>query len=141
MTCEIFWILALIAFAIVEFATVGLVSIWFAGGAFCAFVCAMFELNIFIQVGVFIAVSAILILVFRKMALKHFSHSKPDTNLDRIIGTSVMVTETVDNTSNTGRGKINDVEWKLKSKDGSIIEKGLTCTVTGIEGVSLIVTI
>ena len=136
---EFFWIVALILFAIVEFATSGLVSIWFAGGSLVALIFALCKLPLILQIVAFIVVSAILIVVFRKLAAKYIKTSKQDTDLDRIIGKVISVTERVDNSENTGRGKINDVEWKLRSVDGEVIEQGEKCTVEKIEGVSLIV--
>ena len=136
---EVFWIVAIVVFSLVEAATAGLVSIWFAGGSLCALICAWIGLNVWIQIGVFIVVSAILILCLRKIASKNSKVNKSDTNLDRIIGQSVIVTQKVDNANNSGAVRINDIEWRVKSKNGDVIEEGEMCKIEKIDGVKLVV--
>ena len=46
----IFWIAAMIVFFIVEAATVGLVSIWFAFGALAALICALLHAPTWLQI-------------------------------------------------------------------------------------------
>ena len=140
MTESIFWIVAAVAFAVVEIATSGLVSIWFAGGSIVSLVAALLGAPVWLQIVLFIVVSAVLIILLKNFATEYFKSKNSDTNLDRIVGKEVTITETVDKVNNTGRALINDVEWKVASKNGEIIEKGEVCTVDKIEGVKLVVT-
>lgn len=136
---EIFWIAAMIIFGIAEAATAGLVSIWFAGGALAGLIATMLGAGIYLQVIIFIAVSALLIICLRRFAVKSFNNNVEKTNYDRIVGKKVVISETVNNMTNSGKTSVNDVEWKVKSESGEKIEQGEVVTVTAIEGVKLIV--
>ena len=135
----LFWGAAIIAFSLVEAATVSLVSIWFAVGSAAALIAALLGANLWIQTGVFLIISAVCFIFVRKAAAKSFSGRKNDTDLDRIVGTEVFITEEVNNKENSGKTRINDVEWRVKSGGGEIIPEGKTAVVEKIEGVSLVV--
>ena len=139
MINSICWILAIIIFLAMEAATAALVSIWFAGGAVAALIASLFGAGILVQILLFLVVSVACVIVLRNVAVKNFERKKADTNLDRIIGQSVIITQTVNNTTREGKASINDVEWKVKSENDEIILAGETATVTAIEGVKLVV--
>jgi len=136
---EILWVVSIIFFCIVEASTAGLVSIWFAGGALAALISSMLGANVYLQILIFLIVSGGLLVAMRKVALKSFRIGKEKTNTDRFIGQEIIITETVDNKSQTGKAKINDVEWKVKSDTGEIIQNGETVRICRIEGVKLVV--
>jgi len=92
-----------------------------------------------LQILIFLIVSGGLLVAMRKVALKSFRIGKEKTNTDRFIGQEIIITETVDNKSQTGKAKINDVEWKVKSDTGEIIQNGETVRICRIEGVKLVV--
>ena len=64
------WIILIILFAVVEIATVGLTSIWFAGGAFVAALAGLAGVSLTIQVALFLIVSIILLVLTRPVAVK-----------------------------------------------------------------------
>lgn len=134
------WIALMVILFIAEAATMQLMSIWFAGGALAAAIATMFELNELWQIGIFVAVSGILLVLTRPIA-KRISESQKDTktNIDRIIGEKVIITEEVDNITGKGKAVVNGVEWKVKSSSEDKIEEGKIVTVEKIEGVKLIV--
>ena len=136
---EVLWIIAVVFFALVEAFTIGMVSIWFAVGALFAFVLALFDVSVTLQITAFVLVSVISFLLLRKVALRAVTGSRTQTDIGRIIGKEVIITQTVDNLNNTGTAKINDVEWKVQSSTGEIINEGKIATVEKIEGVKLIV--
>lgn len=135
----LFWGIAIIAFSLVEAVTAGLVSIWFAVGSAAALLAALLGANLWIQTGVFLIISAVCFVYVRKAAAKNLSARKNDTDLDRIVGAEVYITEEVNNKENSGKTRINDVEWRVKSGGGEVIPKGKAAIVEKIEGVSLIV--
>lgn len=139
MINSICWILAIIIFLAMEATTAALVSIWFAGGAVAALIASLFGASILVQILLFLVVSVACVIVLRNVAVKNFERKKADTNLDRIIGQSVIITQTVNNTTREGTASINDVEWKVKSENDEVILAGETATVTAIEGVKLVV--
>ena len=126
-------------FAAGEGATVGLVSLWFAGGALAAMLAASLSAELWLQIVVFLVVSAVLLYFTRPIVKKLLAGKNKETNLDRIIGKTVIVSETVDNDAETGRCTIAGVSWSLRSDDGSVIEQGEKVTVDRVEGVKLIV--
>ena len=52
----IYWIIICIVLLIIEIATLGLTTIWFAGGALAAFFAALFGLSVQVQLVLFLAV-------------------------------------------------------------------------------------
>lgn len=136
---ELFWGVAIVVFAVVEALTAGLVSIWFAVGALAALIGAFCGGGIWVQGLLFIAVSAASFIFVRSRAVKSIKGRKEKTDIDRIVGSEVVITEEVDNKKHSGRASINDVEWKVKSSDGEVIGQGETAVVEKIEGVRLIV--
>ena len=135
---EIFWIAAIIIFSAAEAATSGLVSIWFAGGALAGLIAAMLNADIWVQTTVFFAVSIILLIALRGIAVNSFKNRSSKTDIDRIIGQHITV-EDVEENNTDAIARINDVEWKIRSNDGSRLEKGEVVKVEKIDGVRLIV--
>ena len=134
----VFWIVAIAVFSIVEAVTSGLVSIWFAIGSLAGLITSYLIDSYLIQGIVFCIVSAISFILLRKQALGTTAKSKTQTDIGRLIGKQILITETVDNINNKGLAKINDVEWKVKSATGDIINAGETVVVEKIDGVKLI---
>ena len=64
------WIVLLIVFLIIEFITVGLATIWFAGGALVALILAALGVDIGWQVAAFFAVSLVLLFFTRPFVVK-----------------------------------------------------------------------
>ncbi|MEE0944198.1 MAG: NfeD family protein [Clostridia bacterium] len=139
MIDSICWVVAIIVFAAVEAGTAMLVSIWFAGGSLAALIASLLGSGVYVQVLVFLVVSALCLFALRKAAFKNMKTGNGKTNLDRIIGQEIIITETVDNINRQGAADINDVKWKVKSETGEVISAGETATVTDIEGVKLVV--
>ena len=78
------WVILLIAFILIEIATVNLVTIWFAVGALAALICALCGVELWIQCVVFVAVSALALIVTKPLVRK-FAGKKTVTNFDRIV--------------------------------------------------------
>lgn len=139
MYYTILWLVATIAFALVEAVTPQLVSIWLAGGAAVAFVVSIFGTQLYVQVIVFVAVS-ILLLALTRPFVKRLAKKEPEmTNSDANIGKIGVVTEQIDNLASLGSVRLDGLEWSAKSESGEIINVGEKVVVTAIEGVKLIV--
>lgn len=54
-----FWLIAMVVFLLVEAVTVGLAAIWFAAGSLAAMICSMLHAPIWLQIAVFLVVSAV----------------------------------------------------------------------------------
>ena len=119
------WIIIFLVLIVIEAVTVDLVSIWFAIGALvCSFVALLTE-DLFLQLMVFVLVSAITLFCTKGFVNKIKSRKVVPTNLDRIIGLIGVVTEiTVD-------GK----RWSAISAEE--ISVGSKVEILSIDGVKL----
>ena len=136
---EFVWLIILALCLVVEIATLGLVTIWFAGGALVTFFVAMITDNLLIQVIVFLAVSLVLLFFTRPIAKKFYNNKRVKTNVDSLIGEQCKVTEAIDNFNGTGTVLLNGLEWTARSKDETVIEAGARVKVTAVDGVKVIV--
>lgn len=137
----IMWIVLIIIFAVVEIITVGLTSIWFAGGAVAALLGYAVGLNEIWQFLIFLAVSLILLFFTRPWALKYFKPHLVKTNYEEVIGKNVCLTETIDNVKGTGTAVLKGQEWTARAYDeGRIFEAGMIVKVKEIRGVTMYVT-
>lgn len=134
-----FWIIAMVLFLAVEALTVGLASIWFAVGSLAAMVCAMLDAQVWIQIIVFLAVSAAALYFTRPLAKKYINGKKQPTNADMIIGKECMVTEKIDNFAGTGAVYVDGKTWTARSDSAEVIDEGESVFALRIEGVKLIV--
>ena len=139
-TTTILWLVLLILFVAAEAATVSLVSIWFASGALAAMVVSMAGGELWLQIVVFVVISAGLLLALRPLTKKYFTPKLVKTNVDAMIGKIGIVTVRIDNIAATGTVKIGAMEWTARSTDGSCIEAGTQICVDRIEGVKVFVT-
>lgn len=135
----IFWAVAVIAFVILELATVGLASIWFALGALCALIAALLGAPVWLQIVWFVIVSVATLLLTRPLAKKYINSKTMATNADRVIGGKAVVKERIDELAGTGAVLADGKMWTARTADGSVAEHGDIVTVLEIRGVRLIV--
>lgn len=133
------WSVLIVVFAAVELATVGLASIWFALGALAALLVTLLHVPVAAQIAVFLVVSVAALIVTRPLAKKYLNSRTQRTNADRVLGTSALCTETINNTLGTGAVQVDGKIWSARSTNGKIIEAGATVAVVEIAGVKLIV--
>ena len=134
------WLALLIAFLVVEGSTVTLVSIWFSAGSLVAMIVALLGGPFWLQLILFLGVSAGLLALLRPMVRKYIKPKVTATNVDSLIGSQGYVTETVDNIAATGQVKLGAMPWTARSTDGSPIPAGTLIRVDRIEGVKAYVT-
>lgn len=136
----IYWLVLFALLLVIEVITMGLTTIWFAGGAIAAMVVCILGGNIWIQCAVFLAVSFVLLLFTRPFAVRYINHKHERTNVDGLIGQSAYVTAKIDNLQSTGKAQVRGQEWTARSADDrQTIDKGSTVQIVAIEGVKLIV--
>lgn len=135
----LFWLVALILLAVAEAATVGLVCIWFAGGALVALIAAGVGAPLWLQIGLFLVVSAILLALLRPMLRKIVRPQRTATNADRHLGRTALVTEEINNLKETGAVKLDGVTWTARTEGEQVIPVGTRIMVLRIEGVKMIV--
>ena len=91
------------------------------------------------QFAVFLIVSALALVATRPLVKKLRAGKPVPTNLDRVIGASGRVTETVDNSIASGAVYVDGKTWTARSADGSILPKGQMVRIVKMEGVKLFV--
>ena len=137
---SIFWLAAVIVLGVVEALTVGLVTVWFALGALAALISSLFGGPLWLQILLFIVVTAVTLVTTRPLVKKYFGkNSHKATNADMVIGKQAHVTEDIDNLMATGAVRCMGKEWSARSENGEAIAIGETVTAVRIEGVKLIV--
>lgn len=137
----IIWVIVIIVFSGIEIATVGLTSIWFAGGALAALLGSALGISGFGQFIIFTAISLLLLGFTRPWALKYLKPRLVKTNYEEAIGQDVCITETVDNRKAAGTAVYKGQEWTARAfEEGKIYEAGTIATVREIRGVTMYVT-
>ena len=136
---EVIWLILAAVFILAEIMSLGLTSIWFAGGAIVAAVLALCEVSLWIQIIVFSVVSLALLIFTRPIAKKYLITKTVNTNVDSYIGKKVKVIEEINNTLQQGKVKMDDIEWTARSEDNSIIPVDSMVQIKKVSGVKLIV--
>lgn len=135
-----YWLILFAVLILIEIFTMGLATIWFAGGALVAFIAGVLGFSTFVQIIVFLVVSIALIVLTRPIAVRYFNQERQKTNAESLIGQQALVLEDIDTLHATGLVEINGQEWSAKTDepDGKISANAVV-VVDGIQGVKLIV--
>ena len=133
------WLILMVAFLAVEAATVTVVSLWFAAGALAALVASLLGGAIWLQIALFLAVSAIALTTLRPLVRKYLTPKLTATNVDSVIGSTGLVTAPIDNVAASGQVKLGAMEWTARSTSGTPIPQGTLVKVDKIEGVKVFV--
>lgn len=133
------WIVIAVILGIIEAVTVSLVSVWFAVGAVAAVIPAFFNAPLWVQILVFLAVSAVSFAFTRRFFKDVVKVKKQPTNADSLIGEDGIVTAEINNLSGTGKVFISGLTWSARSYNGEDIPEGAVVIIKKIEGVTLVV--
>ena len=134
------WFALLVIFIVVEAVTVNMVSAWFAIGSLAALVTALVGGKMWLQVAMFLVVSAVALALLRPLAKKYFTPRITRTNVDALTGKTCLCVTAIDNLAGSGQVKIGDVEWSARSSDGEPIPVGTQVRIDRVEGVKVYVT-
>ena len=133
------WIGFAVVMAVCEALTTQLVSIWFVFGGIAAAISTVFTPSSPIQSAVFLIVSLLCLIITRPLVKKFKKKSRIiNTNADRLVGQSGVVTMDIQDCDTVGQVKVNGEVWSALSIDAPI-PKGSKIKVLSIEGVKLIV--
>lgn len=134
------WLVVLIVSIGVEVATLGLTSIWFAGGAAVAVIVAAFHGPVWLQILLFLAVSLLLLFFTRPIAVRYFNRDRVRTNVESMIGRQAIVTSEIDNLQGIGQVTVGGQEWSARTEtDGVNLQPGTVVDIVAVSGVKLIV--
>ena len=82
VSMSVFWLAATIVFVVVEGLTMGLTTIWFAGGAVIALAASLLGAGIAVQVVLFFVISVVLLISTRKLFVKKLQTGAEKTNVE-----------------------------------------------------------
>lgn len=139
MCLTIIWLIVLVMCLVIEIGTLGLTTIWFAGGSLLATIVALVGGPLWLQILVFLVTSIVLLIFTRPVAMKYFNKNRIKTNVESMAGKQGIVTEMVDNIKGMGKIVADGMEWTARSKDNGTIAEGSVVTILEIQGVKAIV--
>ncbi len=135
-----YWLILFVVFAVVEIATMGLATIWFAAGALCAFMAGFAGVSLVGQIIIFLVISIVLLIFTRPVAEKYLNKTRIKTNVESLVGKEGKVVENIDNFNQTGKILLNGMEWTARSTNDDVkipVESGVK--VVEIKGVKAFV--
>ncbi|MDO5134566.1 MAG: NfeD family protein [Eubacteriales bacterium] len=137
---SIMWLVIAAVLLVIEAVTVGLTTIWFAGGAVIAALAAYLGANLILELVLFLGVSVILLVFTRPLAVRYMNRGIQKTNVDSLIGKKAVVIQEIDNLGQTGQVRINDIEWMARTLEDDVrIPANAIVTILEVRGVKLIV--
>lgn len=136
----IFWLAVLIISIVVEVISLGLTSIWFAGGALVAVLAAILNAPLWAQIVIFFVVSLLLLAFTRPVAVKYFNKDRVRTNVESLVGRQAIVTSVIDNLQGIGQVTVGGQEWSARSyEERKLFSEGTVVNIVAVSGVKLIV--
>ena len=134
------WLAVLVVCVGIEIATMGLTTIWIAGGALVSAILAALNAPLWLQIVAFFVVSLILLYLTRPVAVKYFNKDRVKTNVESLIGRQAIVISEIDNLQGIGQVTVGGQEWSARSvKDDVQLPVGSVVVVRSVSGVKLIV--
>lgn len=134
------WLIALVLFVVVELLTVGLTTIWFAGGALAALAAELLSAPFWVQVILFFAVSIALLVFTRPLAAKYINQKRVKTNVESLIGQRAVVLKDIDNLKGQGQVQVGGMEWTARAvRDEMKILADEIVYIQAVDGVKLMV--
>ena len=134
------WLILFIVLLVIEIFTMGLTTIWFAGGALVAFILATAGVGVPVQIVSFLVVSIVSLILTRPLAVRFFNKEREKTNAESLIGQKAIVLERIDTLRGVGLVEVNGQQWSAKTEEAAdVIESGTIVVIEGIQGVKLIV--
>lgn len=135
----IFWLIVVVVMAVIEIITLGLTTIWFAGGALAAFIVSLLGANLLVQSILFVVVSVVLLAVTRPLAVEFLNKDRTKTNAESLIGKTAVVQQEIDNLKAAGMVTVDGQEWSARSADDTVIPVETRVEILEISGVKLLV--
>lgn len=138
-TTLIFWIVACLAFILIEALTQQLVALWFVTGSAFALILSLFDINFQDQMILFVIVSSAMLIFLRPFLKRFMSDRITATNTDSNIGELAIVIQDFDLSTYEGRILVNNMDWAARSLEKIVFQKGDRVVVEKIEGVKCLV--
>jgi membrane protein implicated in regulation of membrane protease activity len=134
----VWWIIAAVAFFIVEMATASFFFIWIGAGAVVAAVVSLFVDAAWVQYATF-AVSSIALVAISRPWAHAFGKSKRQANVDGLVGRTGIVTKVSPDTAWQGTAKVDGEYWKVETENQEALVKNGQVTVQSARSNVLVV--
>ena len=132
------WVALVIVFALIEVFTLGLTTVWFAIAALVMVFLSFLNFPLSVQALMFLAISALLLIFTRPIAVKKFKIGREKTNVDSLVGKKALVIKAIGEFEK-GEVKVSGQIWSAHTEDNTEVAEGTKCEVLRVEGVQLIV--
>ena len=134
MSIWFWWVVAALAFIILEIFTNGFAVACFSVGCLAAAVSAAIAPDvIWLQVLLFAVFSALAIIFVRPLVLKYLDKGEKPSNADTLIGQNAKVIEEIPE-GDKGRVRIFGDDWQALSQDGKAIAAGTKVQILSRDG-------
>ena len=133
-----FWLGLVVLFTLIEVFTFGLTTVWFALGALVMVFLSTLPIPLVWQLLLFLAISSVLLVFTRPLAIKKLKVGRERTNTDSLLGAKALVMRDITEFER-GVVKVHGMEWSACSVDGVPLVQDSVCIVERIEGVTLFV--
>lgn len=138
MESWVWLIVALATFALEAATPASLISIWFSIGALFAYVAALLNLGILVEISVFIIMSLVSFVLVRPFVLKYLTHKPVRTNADRFIGVQTKLIEEV-LSDKWGAVQLEGIRWSVREVKHGNLPVDTFVEVVALEGAKLVV--
>lgn len=140
MNLTTIWLIVFVACIVIEIISMGLTTIWFAGGALVAAIGAAFSVPLWVQIILFIIVSFVLLYFTRPIAVKYFNKDRVKTNAESLVGKQAIVISEIDNLQGIGQVTVEGKEWTARTTEDNVtLPVGSVVVIKAISGVKLMV--
>lgn len=134
------WLIVFVACIVIEIITMGLTTIWFAGGALIAAAGAALGAPLWLQIVLMVLVSLVLLYFTRPIAVKYFNKDRVKTNVESLVGKQAIVISEIDNLQGIGQVTVGGQEWTARTvEEGITLPVGSVVIIRAISGVKLMV--
>ena len=140
MNLTTIWLIVFVACIAIEIITMGLTTIWFAGGSLAAAIVSAVGAPLWLQLVLFFGVSLLLLYLTRPVAVKYFNKDRVKTNAESLVGQQAIVISEIDNLQGIGQVTVNGQEWSARNVRGDErLSVGSVVFIRAISGVKLMV--
>lgn len=140
MSLTTIWLIVFVACIAIEIATMGLTTIWFAGGSLVAAIVAAVGGPLWLQVVLFFVISLVMLYFTRPIAVKYFNKDRVKTNVESLIGQQAIVISEIDNLQGVGQVTVGGQEWSARNvAENEKLAVGSVVVIRAIRGVKLMV--
>jgi membrane protein implicated in regulation of membrane protease activity len=132
------WLVGAVALLAVEMLTPGgFYFLFFGVGALVAGAGALAGVdNLLVQAAIFLSVSIVSLLLFRKPLLERFQPAVPRNNVDSLVGETATLSAPL-HPGEFGQAELRGSTWKVRNISGAAITAGQRCIVEQVDGLTL----